>query len=219
MRAWSLWSLVLLVGCGRDVPVSWPAQVTPPAEVTPPSVPQRVHLTSSYANGDDGFRFADQAVLTTRTIYRGVDTLTQVLASDGGVVTGDAARTDLQLSTGRFLGLGTAGNWLCVMDGRVASLAQVDPARCTAWVSWVSLQVASVVSPDAVGMGIVVRTERDGVFRIWVARSAWDGPDALHFVDFDFAPVAACSGEGQACVVREDCCNSRHSCLAGACGY
>lgn len=46
-------------------------------------------------------------------------------------------------------------------------------------------------------------------------------PDAAVPVDRCRLPDAGptCAGEEEACTTRDDCCNSRHSCLSGVCRY
>jgi hypothetical protein len=66
----------------------------------------------------------------------------------------------------------------------------------------------------------VVHTARGEVYRVWIAQSGFDDVSGVDFVTFDFearpAPPMCSTG---ACVVREDCCNTRHSCISGTCQY
>ena len=209
--------LVVVPGCGRGELATSP--LSPEAETGPTASTSRVRLESNFARSD-GFRFSDRALLTRRTVNTGRCAVYETQTSDGAVVEGEAARTDLQTDTGRIFALYAPEGAGCVTRGLVSSVAEVDASACTDWTPTTLLQLSLQGEPDFVGTGIVVRTARGQGYRVRIVQSGFDAVGGVDFVTFDFEAIPlTCATDGAACVVRDDCCNSRHSCIAGTCQY
>lgn len=177
----------------------------------------RVRLNTNFETSD-GFRFADRALLTTRTLTNGRCPTEEVRNGDGALLEGPDARTDLQTDSGRYLVLQVPGGSLCVTPP-VGSLAEVDERLCTGWTQQQLLHLSFQPGENASGTGLIIRTERDQAYRAWIAQSGFDEAALTDYVVFDFEarPSPACSST--TCVVRDDCCNTRHSCVSGVCQY
>ncbi len=147
-----------------------------------------MRLASTFEWGE-GFRFGDRALVTTTTIPPARCGPATVVHTSGGVpVEGEAARVDLQAHLGRFLTLISEGGSICALDARVASLAEVDPVACSAWQPVVQVHVNAEPVQNAKGLGLVLRTERDGDFRLWISESGRDGGSDSAVVEFEALP-------------------------------
>lgn len=206
--------LVLVVSaCGRGSSSTPPE---PPPDAVGPT--NRVRLQTDFETSE-GFRFADRAVLTTRTLTGGRCPEEEVRDVNGALVEGEAARTELQIVSGRVLVLHVPGGSLCVTPP-VGSLAEVDERHCTGWSARQWAHLSFEPGENVSGTGLIVRTERDQAYRVWIAQSGFDEAALTDYVVFDFEArpaLAECSAT--TCIVRDDCCNSRHSCKAGVCEY
>ena len=233
-------SLVMVVSsCGRDELIDpTPAAVAPEPEPSPVVVPARapepepsrvlapttgtrVRLNSNFQSSD-GFRFSDGAVLTTTTINGGRCLVTEVRDANGALVYGGDARVDVQSYSGRYLTLLAPGGSVCVINHYVPSLAEVDASDCGEWKPLELLHLSFQFRENAFGTGLVVRTEPGRAYRMWIAESGFDQTRGADYAILDFdkqSGPATCSIEQEACAERDDCCNSRHSCVAGRCTY
>ncbi|MDP1826754.1 MAG: hypothetical protein Q8L48_26015 [Archangium sp.] len=209
--------LLAVSACGRGASFT---SLPPDVVVAPPTVSNRVRLETGF-EASDGFRFGDRALLTTRTLTNGRCPTEEVRNSDGALLEGEDARTELQTDSGRYLVLRVPGGSLCVTPP-VGSLSEVDERRCTGWTPQHLLHLSFQPGENAAGTGLIVRTDRDQAYRVWIARSGFDEVALTDYVLFDFearpAP-ATCAADAQPCVVRDDCCNTRHSCSSGVCQY
>lgn len=216
----SLFTLATL-GCGRaalpDEPLEAPAQSAPPARAG------RVRLTVG-AQSFDGFRFADQKLINTRFFWSDGKDRVEQRASDGTLLSAGEASTDLQLMLNRSVSLRTDDAQLCTVPALTASLDEVDAAVCDSWTTALYLPLAD----DTAGVGLVLRRSNAGLVRLWVAQSGYDTEAKQWFITFDYSlePSAGaagtgpvCSGDQGPCVIRDHCCNSRHSCIAERCQY
>ena len=209
--------LVVVPGCGRGELATPP--LSPEVETASAVTPNRVRLESNFARSD-GFRFSDRALLTRRMVNTGRCAVFETQTSDGAVVEGEAARTDLQTDTGRIFALYVPDGAGCVMPGLVSSVEEVRARSCTDWSPSTLLQLSLQGEPDFAGTGVVVRTAQGAIYGVRVVQSGFDAVGGVDFVTFDFEAVpVTCATDGAACTVRDDCCNSRHSCISGTCQY
>ena len=177
----------------------------------------RVRLNTNFETSD-GFRFADRALLTTRTLTNGRCPTEEVRNGDGALLEGPDARTDLQTDSGRYLVLQVPGGSLCVTPP-VGSLAEVDERLCTGWTQQQLLHLSFQPGENASGTGLIIRTERDQAYRAWIAQSGFDEAALTDYVVFDFEALPSPECSSTNCVVRDYCCNTRHSCVSGVCQY
>ncbi len=192
-----------------------------PSPVVAPGPSFRVRLNSNFESSD-GFRFSDGAVLTTTSINGGRCVVTEVRGADGGLLEGEAARVDVQSYSGRFMTLLAPGGSVCVVTRSGLSLADVDANDCGDWKPLEFLHLSFQPRENAMGTGLIVRTEPGRGHRMWIAESGFDQLAGVDYaiIDFDQQPgLATCSIENQACAERNDCCNTRHSCISGVCQY
>ena len=224
--------VAMTLGCGQGALAPPPGQELTGSPV-PTAAPAwgRVRLTSALSGDYDGFRFADKAVITTHLRWVGDIAVPEVRGSDGTILSGDAQRTELQFRSHRYTYLSAPGNALCLLPGPFASLATVDGNECATWSHLQLLSLTGTPTTNSAGKGLVVGTE-SGAFRMWIVESGWDNTSQTNFVLIDYvadarlmvpggaaAGASQCALENQACQVRDDCCNSRHSCLSGRCQY
>ena len=215
--------LVVVPGCGRGQLNAPPLDVDEAAAeaeaAVAPVVTNRVRLESNFERSD-GFRFSDRALLTRHTVNTGRCAVYETRTSAGAVVEGEAASVDLQTDTGRIVALYAPTGAGCVTLPLVSSVAEVNASTCTDWSQWSLIQLSLEGGPDFVGTGLVVRTARGEVYRLRIVESGFDVVARVAFVTFDFeATPATCAEGGAACAVRDDCCNTRHSCISGTCQY
>jgi hypothetical protein len=185
-------SVLVLSGCGgRELPADPPGPATSPDEppLVVPAEPAgpvaqprsgRVRLTASIdENLHEGVRLRDRAIIAARLVGASWEHRTM----DGRLVTG-SEMPDLEIESARFYGLRALPDALCVTEGPVASLAAVDPTGCVTWTSWA--QLGLVFASTGAGTGLLLRTPRDGAFRVWVVDSGWDAATRRHFAVIDY---------------------------------
>ena len=128
----------------------------------------RVRLEATINDVSTGIRFADGAVVS----------------KEQGVK--DDERVDLEFAAGRDTVFRTPGGEICRLPGKVASLDEVDPTSCAAFVPQLRLSLTGSTPSDADKSGLVART-RAGTARLWIADSGWDVARAVDFVLVDYA--------------------------------